>query len=81
MQTNDILIFIDLSFVVAKEKTIVDVKIIIKFRNDFDSNSFLKFNDTIIKHHEHDIYLRQIFQFNHFQLIQNIDIAIINSRN
>ncbi len=49
MQTNDILILIDSNFVVAKEKTIVNVKIIIKFRNDLNSNFSLKFNDTIIK--------------------------------
>ncbi len=50
MQTNDILILIDSNFAVAKEKTIVNAKIMIKSRNDLDSNSSLKFNDTIIEH-------------------------------
>jgi hypothetical protein len=49
MQINDILILIDLNFVVAKEKTIIDAKIIIKSRNDLDSNFSLKFNDTVIE--------------------------------
>jgi hypothetical protein len=81
MQTNDILILIDSNFVAAEEKAIVDVKIMIKFRNDFDSKSSLKFNDTIIERQDNDIYLRQISQFKHLQLIQNINIAIINFRN
>ncbi len=38
------------------------------------------FNDTIIERQENDIYLRQIFQSDHFQVIQDIDIAIISSR-
>jgi hypothetical protein len=60
MQINDILILIDSNFVVAKEKAIVDVKIMTKFRNDLDSNFLLKFNDTIIERQKNDIYLRQI---------------------
>ncbi len=50
----------------------------IKSRDNFDSNFSLKFNDTIIERQEIDIYLRQIFQFYHFQLIKDIDIVIIN---
>jgi hypothetical protein len=49
MQTNDILILIDSNFVAAKEKTIVNVKIMIKLRDDLDSNFSLKINDTIIE--------------------------------
>jgi hypothetical protein len=80
MQTNDILILIDLNFAAAKEKAIIDVKIMIKSRDHLDSNSSLKFNDTIIEREENDIYLRQISQSDHFQLIQNVNIAIINSK-
>jgi hypothetical protein len=80
MQTNDILILIDLNFAAAKERTIVDLKIMIKFRNNFDSNSSLKFNDTIIERQENDIYLRQIVQFDHFHSIKIVDFTIINFR-
>jgi hypothetical protein len=66
MQTNDILMLIDSNFTAAKEKAIVDVNIMIKSRNDFDSNTSLKFNDTIIERQEKDIYLKQISQFDHF---------------
>jgi hypothetical protein len=80
MQTDDILILIDLNFAAAKEKAITDVKIMIKSRDHLDSNFSLKFNDTIIERQENDIYFRQIFQSNHLQLIQNVDIAIISSK-
>jgi hypothetical protein len=50
----------------------------IKSRNNLELNISLKFNDTIIERQENDIYLKQIFQFNHFQLIKDIDIAIIS---
>jgi hypothetical protein len=49
MQTDDILIFIDSNFAAAKEKTIVDAKIMIKLQDDLDSNFSLKFNDTTIE--------------------------------
>ncbi len=49
MQTNDILILINSNFAIAKEKAIVNAKIMIKSRNDLDSNSSLKFNDTIVE--------------------------------
>jgi hypothetical protein len=81
MQIDDTLILIDLNFATAKKKTIIDVKIMIKSRDHFDSNSSLKFNDTIIECQENDIYLRQISQSDHLQLIQNVDIAIISFRN
>jgi hypothetical protein len=61
MQTNDILILANSNFATAKEKTIVDAKIMIKLRNDLDSNSSLKFNNTVIERQENDIYLKQIF--------------------
>jgi hypothetical protein len=56
MQINEILILIDLNSVVVKKKAIVDVKIMTKSRDDLDSNSSLKFNDTVIKRQENDIY-------------------------
>jgi hypothetical protein len=80
MQTNDILILIDSNFATAKKKAIIDAKIMIKSRNNLDSNSSLKFNDTIIERQENDIYLRQFSQFDHLQSIQNIDIVIISSK-
>ncbi len=49
MQINDILILIDSNFAAAKKKAIIDVKIMIKSRNNFESNFSLKFNDTIIE--------------------------------
>jgi hypothetical protein len=54
----------------------------IKSRNNLDSNSSLKFNDTIIERQENDIdiYLRQISQSEHLQLVQNVDIAITSSK-
>jgi hypothetical protein len=61
MQTNDILILVDSNFAAAKEKAITDAKIMIKSRDNLESNSSLKLNDTIIERQENDIYLRQIF--------------------
>ncbi len=60
MQTNDILILIDLNFAAAKKKAIIDVKIMIKSRNNLDLNFSLKFNNTIIECQENNIYLKQI---------------------
>jgi hypothetical protein len=81
MQTNDILILVDSNFAAAKKKAIIDAKIMSKSRNNLESNFSLKFNDTIIQRQENDIYLRQISQSDHFQLIKDVDIAIISSRN
>jgi hypothetical protein len=81
MQIDDTLIFVDANFAIAKEKIIIDVKIMIKSRDCLDSNSSLKFNDTILERQENDIYFRQISQSDHFQLIQNVDIEITSSRN
>jgi archaeosine-15-forming tRNA-guanine transglycosylase len=53
----------------------------IKSRDCLDSNFSLKFNDTIIERQKNDIYFRQISQSDHFQLIQNVDIAITSSKN
>jgi hypothetical protein len=80
MQTNDILILIDSNFAAAKKKAIIDVKIITKSRNNLESNSSLKFNDTIIERQENDIYLRQISQSDHLQLVKNVEISITSSR-
>jgi hypothetical protein len=80
MQIDDTLILIDANFAAAKEKTIINAKIMIKSRDCLDSNSSLKFNDTIIERQENDIYFRRISQFDHFQLIQNVDIVITSSK-
>ncbi len=81
MQIDDTLILIDFEFAAAKEKAIVDAKIMIKSRNNLDSNASLKFNDTIIERQENDIYLNQLSQFDHLQLIETVDSTITSSRN
>jgi hypothetical protein len=58
IQTNDILILIDSNFAIAKKKAIIDAKIMIKSRDNLESNFSLKFNDTIIERQKNDIYLR-----------------------
>jgi hypothetical protein len=80
MQIDDTLILIDLNFATAEKKAIIDAKIMTKSRDHLDPNSSLKFNDTIIERQENDIYLRQISQSDHLQLIQIVDIAITSSR-
>jgi hypothetical protein len=80
MQIDDTLILIDLNFATAKKKAIIDVKIMIKSRDHLESNSSLKFNDTIIERQKNDIYFRQISQSDHLQLIQIVDIAITSSK-
>ncbi len=80
MQIDDTLMLIDSDFAAAEEKTITDVKIMIKSRNSLDSNSSLKFNDTFIERQENDIYLRQLSQFDHLQMIKIIDSTIISSK-
>jgi hypothetical protein len=85
MQTDDTLILIDSNFATAKEKAIVDAKIMIKSENALDSKISIKFNDTIIARldsdeNENEIYLNQITQFDHLQLIKNVKSNTINSR-
>jgi hypothetical protein len=80
MQTNDILILIDSNFAVAKNKAIIDAKIMTKSRNNLESNFSLKFNDTIIERQENDIHLRQISQSDHLQQIKDVNTATINSK-
>jgi hypothetical protein len=81
MQTNNILILIDSNFAAAEEKAIVNAKIMTKSRDHLNSISSLKFNDTIIKRQENDIYLSQISSLDHCQLIKIADFIIINFRN
>ncbi len=81
MQTNNTLILIDSKFAAAKEKTIVDAKIMIKSRDDLDSIFSLKINDTVIERQENGIYLKQIVQFDHFQFVKIVDFIIIRFRN
>jgi hypothetical protein len=52
----------------------------IKSRDNLESNFSLKFNDTIIERQKNDIYLKQISQSDHFQLIKDVDIAITSSK-
>ncbi len=49
MQIDDTLIFVDANFAAAEEKTIINAEIMTKSRDCLDSNSSLKFNDTIIE--------------------------------
>jgi hypothetical protein len=81
IQTNDIFILIDSNFATAEEKAIVNAKIMTKSRNDLDSNSSLKFNDTVIERQENDIHLRQIAQFDHFQFVKIVNFIIFNFKN
>ncbi len=48
MQTDDTLILIDSDFTAAKEKAIVNAKIMTKSRDALDSKISIKFNNTII---------------------------------
>ncbi len=80
MQTDDTLILIDTKFANAKQNVIVDVKIMTKSRDELDSKTSLKFNDTIITRLENVIHFNQITQSDHFQLIKNASFDIINSR-
>jgi hypothetical protein len=82
LQTNDILIFANQKFANAKEKAIVDAKIMTKSGEKLDSKNSIKFNDTIITRLENDdIYLNQIIQSDHLQSIKKINVDTINSRN
>ncbi len=67
LQTNDTLMLIDLKFADAKEKAIVEVKIMTKSRKMLDLKISIKFNDTIIARFENEIYLNQIIQLDHLQ--------------
>ncbi len=46
MQTDDILLLADQSFVTLKKETIKSAKIMIKNRESFISDNLLKFNET-----------------------------------
>ncbi len=71
---------INLKFVDAKEKAIVETKIMIKSREMLDSKISIKFNDTIIARLENEIYFNQIIQLDHLQQIKKINANTINSR-
>jgi hypothetical protein len=78
MQMNDILMLINSNFAVAKEKVIVVATVMTKSRNDLDFNSLLKFNDKIIERQQNVIYLKQIFQLNHLQLIKIVNFITVS---
>ncbi len=71
---------IDLKFADAKEKAIVEVKIMTKSRKMLDLKISIKFNDTIIARFENEIYLNQIIQIDHLQQIKKINADTISSR-
>jgi hypothetical protein len=55
----------------------------IESRNDLDSNISLKFNDTVIERlstSANIIYLRQITQFHHLQLMKDVNLIITSSK-
>jgi hypothetical protein len=80
LQTNDTLMLADSKFANAKEKAIVEAKIMTKFREMLDSKISIKFNNTIIARFENEIYLNQITQLDHLQQIKKINADTINSR-
>jgi hypothetical protein len=80
LQTNDILMLIDLKFADAKEKAMIEAKIMTKSRKILDSKILIKFNDTIIARLKNEIYLNQITQFDHLQHIKKFNADTINSR-
>jgi hypothetical protein len=61
MQTDDILILADQSFVVVENEAIISAKIMIKTRKQLFLNSSLKFNDIKTKRFDSNelIYYRQ----------------------
>ncbi len=71
--------FADLKFADAKEKSIIEVKIMTKSREMLDSKISIKFNDTIITRLENKIYLNQITQFDHLQQIKKINVDTTSS--
>ncbi len=80
LQSNDTLMLADLKFADAKEKAIVEVKIMTKSREMLDSKISIKFNDTIIARLENEIYLNQITQLDHLQQIKKINADTSSSR-
>ncbi len=81
MQTNDILILADQSFVVIEEEALIIVKIMIKSREQLILNNALKFNDTRIERIDSDgvIYFRQETHIQDIQLINSIKFTITTS--
>ncbi len=61
MQTDDILLLADQSFITLKKETIKSAKIMTKNRERFISNNSLKFNETRIERLDSDgiIHFRQ----------------------
>jgi hypothetical protein len=82
MQTDDILILADQSFVVIEEEALITVKIMIKPREQLILNNALKFNNTRIERFESNeieiIYFRQETHIQEIQLIK-IEFIIITS--
>ncbi len=80
MQTDDIFILADQSFVVIEEEALFIVKIMIKSREKLISNNALKFNDTRIERLESNeieiIYFRQETHIQGIQLIK-VEFTII----
>jgi hypothetical protein len=69
------------SYLQTLKRRYIETKIMTKSREKLDSKNSIKFNDTIIAWFENDdIYLNQITQSNHLQLIKKINVDTINSR-
>jgi hypothetical protein len=80
MQTDDTLILVDQSFVIAEKEAIHSAKIMIKSREQLISDNSLKFNDIRIERVENDIiYFRQETHIQEIQLMQLIESIIIIS--
>jgi hypothetical protein len=83
MQTDDILISIDQSFVIVEKEAIHSAKIMIKTREQLTFINLFKFNDTRIERLESNeidiIYFRQKTHIQDIQLINLIESTIITS--
>jgi hypothetical protein len=81
MQTDDILLLIDQSFVALKKETIKSAKIMIKNQERLTSDNFLKFNEIRIERLDSNeiIFFRQETHIQGIQLIQSIESSSITS--
>ncbi len=81
MQTDDILLLTDQTFVALKEETIKSAKIMIKDRERLISDNSLKFNEIRIERLDSNetIYFRQKTHIQDIQLINSIESSSITS--
>ncbi len=81
MQTDDILILADQSFVVVEKEAVHSAKIMTKTREQLTFENSLKFNDIRIERiNSHAIYFRQETHIQDIQLIQSTDTIITGAQ-